>query len=168
MSISKMMAYYYHSSSFQSLFPAVSLLLISAVSAQGGKWESATATSTFNGQDLAGCGFENQTEYGGKTAAVSTALYSNGRMCGACFEIKCGGGSSRNCLPRTVQVTAAGEWVEMINGDDQRWVTSHRVSLAGQSLSFHVTSSDGKAVESKDVVPKNWKFGETYEGGQFK
>uniref|UniRef100_A0A7N0UB91 Expansin n=1 Tax=Kalanchoe fedtschenkoi TaxID=63787 RepID=A0A7N0UB91_KALFE len=56
----------------------------------------------------------------------------------------------------------------MINGDDQRWVTSHRVSLAGQSLSFRVTSSDGKAVESKDVVPKNWKFGETYEGGQFK
>uniref|UniRef100_A0A7N0ZVC9 Expansin n=1 Tax=Kalanchoe fedtschenkoi TaxID=63787 RepID=A0A7N0ZVC9_KALFE len=229
------------------------------VSCQDGDWDSANATSTFNGQDLAGCGFENQTEYKGMTVAVSAAMYENGKTCGACFEIRCNGSSA--CLPKTIQVTAAkscaasyfngtrnwcqeprkhfelptsifssisndegavvpvqfrrvtcdrqggmrfrllgsgetvgvmvynvggtGEvvdvkmkgdssaaaasgWVEMINGDDQRWVTADRMSsLSGQSLSFRVTSSNGTVIECMNVAPKDWKFGESYEGDQF-
>ncbi|KAL9666251.1 hypothetical protein QQ045_000577 [Rhodiola kirilowii] len=232
----------------------LSLLSLSSVSCQGGDWELANATSTLNGQDLAGCGFENQTEYQGKTVAVSTAMYTNGQMCGGCFEIRCNGSST--CLPETVHVTAAAScaasyfnatrnwcqepnkhfelptsiftsisndawavvpvqfrrvtcareggvryrlagssstvgvmvynvggtgdvvdvkikgsatgWEEMINGDDQRWVTADKISsLSGQSLSFRVTSSDGKVIDAMNVAPKDWKFGESYEGGQF-
>ncbi|KAL9682443.1 hypothetical protein QQ045_014241 [Rhodiola kirilowii] len=233
----------------------VSLVASSGVSGQADEWDSATATSTFNGQELAGCGFENQTEYQGKTVAVSTSIYADGKTCGACFEIKIKCSCSSTCLPQTVQVTvalacapsyfngtrnwcqrprkhfelptsifshisndegavvpvqfrrvmcvrqggirfkilgsrgvvgvlvynvagrgdvldvkikgSATEWVGMINGGDQRWVTARRMSLSGQSLSFGVTSSDGKVVDSINVAPKNWKLGDVYEGGQF-
>lgn len=57
------------------------------------------------------------------------------------------------------------KWVTMTRNFGQIWQSS--VNMGGQSLSFMVTTSDGKTVVSNDVAPPDWAFGQTYEGSQF-
>jgi hypothetical protein len=38
--------------------------------------------------------------------------------------------------------------------------------LNGQSLSFHVTTADGRSITFYDVAPSNWQFGQTFEASQ--
>ncbi|XP_074290125.1 expansin-A32-like [Silene latifolia] len=56
-------------------------------------------------------------------------------------------------------------FVEMKRNWGQYW-ESHE-SLVGQSMTFRVRTSDGRKVTSWHVAPKDWQFGQTYEGKNF-
>ncbi|KAF8389729.1 hypothetical protein HHK36_024248 [Tetracentron sinense] len=56
-------------------------------------------------------------------------------------------------------------WVQMSQSSGQNWQTG--TQLQGQSLSFQVTTSDGKMLLSDSITPANWHFGQTFEGNQY-
>ncbi|GAU36857.1 hypothetical protein TSUD_213810 [Trifolium subterraneum] len=159
------------------------------VAANYGGWQSGHATF-YGGGDAAAtmggaCGYGNlyNQGYGTNTAALSTTLFNNGLSCGACYAMRCGGirftinGHSYFNLVLVTNVAGAGDvhavsikgsktsWQTMSRNWGQNWQSNSY--LNGQSLSFKVTTGDGRTVTSYNVAPADWQFGRTFQGGQF-
>ncbi|CAI0439948.1 unnamed protein product [Linum tenue] len=55
-------------------------------------------------------------------------------------------------------------WLPMGRNWGQNWHVN--ADLRNQPLSFEVTSSDGQTIASYNVAPKDWNFGQTFEGSK--
>ncbi|KAH7373161.1 hypothetical protein KP509_17G041200 [Ceratopteris richardii] len=142
------------------LLPGALLCRASASSSYcAGGWSSAHATF-YGGRDASGtmggaCGYGNlySSGYGTDTAALSTALFNGGLSCGA--------GDIHSV---SVKGDRTG-WQPMLRNWGQNWQSN--ALLDGQSLSFQVTTSEGRTITSYNVAPSDWRFGQTFSGEQF-
>lgn len=71
-------------------------------------------------------------------------------------------------MGNTVGVKVKGSktgWLSMGRNWGQNWHVN--ALLQNQPLSFELTASDGRTVKSYSVAPKDWTFGQSFQGKQF-
>ncbi|KAF8387580.1 hypothetical protein HHK36_026234 [Tetracentron sinense] len=121
-----------------------------------GVWEQAHATF-YGGSDAAGtmggaCGYGNlyTDGYGIKTAALSTALFSNGKSCGACYQIVC----DSKKVPQWVGCKRSGGIRFTINGRDYfELVLISNVGGAGDISRVWIK---GSRTNTWEAMSRNW------------
>ncbi|XP_074289184.1 expansin-A23-like [Silene latifolia] len=60
-----------------------------------------------------------------------------------------------------VKGSSSTNWVQMTRSWGQNWHIP--MDLSGQSLSFEVTTSDGRTLQALGVAAHNWQLGQTFE-----
>ncbi|KAL2634949.1 hypothetical protein R1flu_006428 [Riccia fluitans] len=65
-----------------------------------------------------------------------------------------------------IKGSAYGGWVRMDRSWGQLWSTGFM--LERQALSFAVTTSDGQTIVNYNLVGSHWRYGQTFEGKQFR
>ncbi|WOL10447.1 hypothetical protein Cni_G19202 [Canna indica] len=76
-------------------------------------------------------------------------------------------GGSGDVAAVSIKGSNSDKWIAMQRQWGQNWQVTMMPELRGQGLSFQVTTGDGKMVESDNVAPANWQFGQIFEGKQF-
>lgn len=67
---------------------------------------------------------------------------------------------------RAVKISAGyGRWYPMYRNWGSLWTVQTKLS---GSLSFMITTSDGRTLTTRNCVRNGWKFGQTWEGNQFR
>jgi hypothetical protein len=75
-------------------------------------------------------------------------------------------GGSGDITSVSVKPSNSNQWEGMVRNWGQNWQSTNS-QLVGQSLSFSITTGDGKTITSHNVAPPDWQFGQTFEGAQF-
>ncbi|KAL5809604.1 hypothetical protein ACOSQ3_030295 [Xanthoceras sorbifolium] len=75
-------------------------------------------------------------------------------------------GGSGDVVGMQVKGSDKLQWTTMKRNWGQKWETN--TMLVGESLTFRVRASDGRYSTSWHVVPKNWQFGQTFQGKNFR
>ncbi|KAG6427464.1 hypothetical protein SASPL_111709 [Salvia splendens] len=63
-----------------------------------------------------------------------------------------------------VEVKVGMQWTALKHDYGDRWDTN--AALVGKKLTFRITTSNGKTIITEQAAPRNWHFGQTFQGNR--